>query len=231
MKKTILLSSLFAVGAALATTVESGNAVGALDVSLANNKSTLIAVPFVGYGDEGAVAVQDMVKTSDLAEDSKLYVPDGQGNYNVWRLNDKGVWVSVDNVLIDNKGDSSQKKTEHAGSVTVNRGDSFWLEPKFTTGTTGTVFLLGQGDTTQGSSAITNGVWNLIGNTATSAKDVPAGAEGEKVCVPNADGGLDTYTFRKSAWCLEGSRDSATVTIQPGRGFWFLSKGTTSIAW
>ena len=81
-----------------------------------------------------------------------------------------------------------------------------------------------------GSSALATGVWNLVGNTAGVAKDVPVGMEGEKVCVPNAAGGLTTYTVRNSGW-LNGRTSGCTVTIQPGQGFWYLSKGTTSISW
>ena len=79
MKKTILLSSILAVGAALATdtVVLSANAIGALDVTITNAPTQqLIAAPFVGYGTEGAVAVKDIVKTSNLAENSKMYFPD-----------------------------------------------------------------------------------------------------------------------------------------------------------
>ena len=230
MKKTILLSAVLAAGAALATSVESGNAVGALDVSLANDKATLIAVPFVGYGDEGAVAVQDMVKTSDLADGSKLYVADGEGGYHVWELQ-SGSWTSVNKVTIDKKGQSTSGITPSSDAFTAKRGDSFWLEPIFKSGSAGTVFLLGQGDAAQGSSTVAAG-WNLIGNTATIAKDVPAGAEGEKVCVPN-EGGLVTYTYR-SGWRKEGPdfrTKTYDITIQPGRGFWFLSNSEKSIAW
>lgn len=230
MKKTILLSSLFAVGAALASEVTSGNAVGALDIEVGSTpQQTLVAVPFVGYGDEVAVKVEEMVKTSDLAENSKLYVPDGKGNYNIWKLDDKGKWVAGNNVLIDNKGASSVQSTAPANAVTVNRGDSFWLEPIFKSGSAGTVFLLGQGETTQGSSQVSAG-WNLIGNTATVEKTIPDGAEGEKVCVPNAAGGLDTYTWRNSGW-LKGRTRNNTITIQPGQGFWFLAKSKKPIQW
>lgn len=233
MKKTILLSSLFAVGAAFATgtDVESGNAVGALNVNLDNNKSTLIAVPFVGYGDAGAVAVQDMVKTSDLADGSKLYVADGEGGYHVWELQ-SGSWTSVKKVTISKMGQPIAGETPSSDAFTAKRGDSFWLKPIFTTGKdAGTVFLLGQGETAQGSSTVAAG-WNLIGNTATIAKDVPAGAEGEKVCVPNEAGGLDTYTWRaaKSGW-MKGREAIKTITIQPGQGFWFLAKSDKTIQW
>lgn len=237
MKKTILLSAVLAAGAAFATgtDVESGNAVGALDVSLANTNSTLIAVPFVGY-ENGAVKVEEMVKTSDLAQGSKLYVPNGTaGGYDTWTLDKDGKWAPDTKVTIS-AIETTVGESLGQDKATANRGDSFWLEPKFKTGTTGTVFLLGQGDAAQGSSTIAENTWNLIGNTATVEKTLPASGwiSGEKVCIPNAAGGLDTYTFRNSQWRKEGVTDRtavATITIQPGRGFWFLSKGTTSIAW
>lgn len=67
MKKTILLSSLFAAAAAVAGEVVSSNAVAALNKPIdVKAKQTLLAVPFEGYETSGKVKVADIVKTSDL---------------------------------------------------------------------------------------------------------------------------------------------------------------------
>lgn len=238
MKKTILLSSILAVGAAFAeapgTDVESANLVGALDVTISTTRAqTLVSVPFLGYGG-GAVTVQDMVKTSNLGEGSKLYVADGSGGYNTWTLNAGGTWVADGKVIIGDDGSASTGASEHQGTATVARGGAFWIKPSNTSGNK--VYLLGQGDTTAGSSTVVPNVWNLVGNTAAEAKTIATSGytAGDKICVQKDDtnGTLLTYTYRSkdpAGWYKAGKLE--TLTIQPGQGFWFFSKGTTSIAW
>ena len=236
MKKTILLSSILAVGAAFAepASVTSANAIGALDVTISTTRAqTLVSVPFLGYENEGAVAVKDMVKTSNLGDDSKLYVPDGTGAYNTFKLVE-GTWVADKRVTVGPDGQISEDASGDQGSVTVNRGDAFWIEPKGES-FDGKLYLLGQGVTTAGSSAVSEG-WNLVGNTSAEAKTISGEGykKGEKICVQlnDAKGSLDSYTFKVNVgWVKIGDRVASTVTIQPGQGFWFLSKGTTTIAW
>ena len=237
MKKVILLSSIFAVGAAFADATVNSTEVGVMGVAMPT-KAALIAVPFLGY-DVSAITIADMVNTAELAVGSKLYAPNGSGQYNVWELksgegNTKFWDKTSSNVTIGNAG-TQETVTPNANTVTTARGEAFWLEPAPETSAEN-CYLLGKPASSAGESTLVADKWNLIGNTAGVAKDVPAGAEGEKVCVPNAAGGLDTYTYRAKAkpeggWAKEGARTAVTVTIQPGQGFWYLSKGTTSIAW
>lgn len=237
MKKTILLSSILAVGAAFAesASVESANAIGALDVPIPSTRAqTLVSVPFLGYEDEGAVAVKDMVKTSNLGEGSKLYVPNGTGAYNTFKLVDD-TWVADERVTVGPDGQTSKDTSEDQGSATVNRGDAFWIEPKDATG--GKIYLLGQGATEAGISQVTSG-WNLVGNTSGVTKDIASAgykgevqgySDGEKICVQGEGGVLETYTYR-AGW-RKGRTEVNVVNIAAGQGFWFLSKGTTSIKW
>ena len=228
MKKTILLSSILAVGAAFADATVNSTEVGVMGVAMPK-QAALIAVPFLGYND-GDIVVAEMVNTAELAAGSKLYVPNASGNYDVWTLVE-GKWSKTEENVVIGDNTASNVGTPDANKVTTERGGSFWLEPASGT-SADNCYLLGKPGE-DGSSKIVANKWNLIGNTAGVAKDVPAGAEGEKVCVPNAAGGLDTYTYRAKAkgWAKEGARTADTVTIEPGQGFWYLSKGTTSIAW
>ena len=239
MKKTILLSSILAVGAAFAeapgTDVESANLVGALDVTISTTRAqTLVSVPFLGYGG-GDVAVQDMVKTSNLGEGSKLYVANGLGGYDTWTLQE-GTWTPNKKVTIGPNGAAIEGVTIDQSEATVARGGAFWIEPSEGT-TVGKIYLLGQGETAAGLSTVVTG-WNLVGNTSGVTKDIASAgykgevqgySDGEKICVQGEGGVLETYTYR-AGW-RKGRTEVNVVNIAAGQGFWFLSKGTTSIKW
>ena len=237
MKKTILLSSILAVGAAFAeapgTDVECDNLIGALDVTISTTRAqTLVSVPFLGYNG-GAVKVEEMVKTSNLGVNSKLYVANENGGYDTWKLNSDNTWEPDAKVTIGTDGVPVVGESAPQSDATANRGDAFWIEPA--NGSTGKIYLLGQGVTTAGSSAVSEG-WNLVGNTSAEAKTISGEGykKGEKICVQlnDAKGSLDSYTFKVNVgWVKIGDREASTVTIEPGQGFWFLSKGTETIAW
>ena len=241
MKKTILLSSILAVSAAFATEVTSGNAIGALDYQITKaSAQTLIAVPFLGYDTDGKVAVKDMVKTSNLAENSKLYVPDGSGAYNTWTLNATGEWVADQKVTIISNGQPIEGTSENQTDAKIGRGDSFWLEPIFKDeAASGTIYLLGQGAGEAGTStAAVN--WNLMGNA--SVNPVALGTtgfdDGETIVV-QVEGKLRYYTFKstKGGWRYTMSNgkwsnpETAPLTIAPGQGFWYNAKSAKTINW
>lgn len=236
MKKTILLSSLFAAAAAVAGEVVSSNAVAALNKPIdVKAKQTLLAVPFEGYETSGKVKVADIVKTSDLADGSKLYVPTSDGQYDTWTLDANGQWIPGVNVSVGSDGTVASSETVSAEDRKINRGDAFWLEPVFASGNnTGTVFLLGQGDGTSGTSTVASG-WNLVGNA--SAGDQTGfnvtGTKGDKVIVQLEDGSLRYYTYSdtKKAWRYqddEGVYQYLNPAIKAGQGLWYYSKDTAS---
>ena len=244
MKKTILLSSLFAVGAAFAATeVDSGNAVGALDLSVTNTpKQTLISVPFVGYETNVAVKVKDMVKTSNLANGSKLYVADGDGGYHTWKLFN-GTWVADTKVTIGAGGQPSAGETDSQDTVTVKRGDSFWLEPVFTSpAASGTIYLLGQKGDGAGSSTAAE-KWNLLGNASvdpvmlSNAQD--SGYDNGEQVVVQVNGKLRYYTYKsgKGGWYYvkdDGTRsnpENEALQIAAGQGFWYRASSSKTIDW
>ena len=243
MKKTILLSSILAVGAAFAdpASVTSANAIGALDVTITKaSNQTLIAVPFLGYDTDGKVAVKDMVKTSNLAENSKLYVPDGTGAYNTWTLNASGEWVADQKVTIINNGAPSVGESANQADAKVNRGDSFWLEPIFKeSATSGTIYLLGQGAETVGTSEAAV-KWNLMGNASVNPVGLgTTGFEDGETIVVQVEGKLRYYTFKstKGGWRYTKSDgkwsvpETEPLTIAPGQGFWYNAKSAKTIDW
>lgn len=243
MKKTILLSTLFAAAAAVATDVTSGNAVAALNTTVstsATQKQTLLAVPFEGYEASGTVKVADIVKTSGLADDSKLYVPNKNGGYDTWTLQN-GKWTSGVQVTIGSDGTVNASETPSADNLAINRGDAFWLEPKFESDTSGTVFLLGQGNGTSGTSTVAKG-WNLVGNASATDKAFEFAGNDYDDIIVQVDGKLRYYTYKSGKgwryWKADGTlSDPITVAaeklvISAGQGFWWNHGGTeTTINW
>ena len=243
MKKTILLSSILAVGAVFAdgTAVVSTNAIGALDCAITNaSNQTLIAVPFLGYDTDGKVAVKDMVKTSNLAEGSKLYVPDGTGAYNTWTLSAAGEWVADQKVTIIQNGTPTVGESANQSEAKISRGDSFWLEPIFKeSATSGTIYLLGQAAGTAGASSKAAKNWNLMGNASVNLVTLgTAGfADGETIVV-QVEGKLRYYIFKSEiGWRYTKSdgkwSDPAKepLALAPGQGFWYNAKSAKTIDW
>ena len=231
MKKTILLSSILAVGAAFADATVNSTEIGVMGVDTPTSAANLIAVPFLGYEADN-ITVKDMVNTPELEENTELYVPNASGTYDVWTLDKDKKWANTQSNVVIGNGGATESSGPDAAGVTTARGSAFWLKPPAgaKSETTKTCYLLGKPGSAAGSSALVSDKWNLVGNTAGVTNDVPVGKEGEKVCVPNAAGGLTTYTVRSGGW-LNGRNPKCTVAIQPGQGFWYLSKGTSSISW
>ena len=241
MKKTILLSGILATGVALAdATVESGNAAGALDLTINNSaEQVLVSVPFPGGPDNSPVLVKDVVKTGNLADGSKIYAPTGNGGYNTWKLNDN-VWVADKTVTIGADGKPLEGESTSQEEATLLRGDAFWIQPIFKdSAASGKIVLFGEGEATPGTSAFSAG-WNLLGNASTaevSLKDLTSG-ELDQIIV-QIDGKLRYYTYKsaKGGWRYQkGTKwsDPAIdpLKIVPGQGFWYKSTaGGKSIDW
>lgn len=225
MKKTILLSSLFAVGAAFAGEVTNANAVAALDLAVTNKADqTLVAVPFEGFETDGKVKVNDIVKTSNLGDGSKLYVPNAGGTYNTWTLSG-GDWVAVDQVEIGKDGTPVEKSGVASTEVLVDRGSAFWIQPV----ATGTIFLLGQKSEAAGTSTVTPDTWNMIGNASPEEKEIGtefAAASLDQIVV-QVDGKLRYYTYKyEKGWRYQkadGTWISASPKIAAGQGLWYKS--------
>lgn len=241
MKKTILLSSILAVGAAFAdvkTTTIDINTVGVMGISMPSSVQ-LVAVPFLGWNAD-AITINDMINTAELNVGSKLYAPSGEDKYNIWQLT-KGagnskVWTKLEHeYVIDDKGAAKETETTSADVSVMSRGGAYWLEP---TGGSGTHFyLVGRPADVAGSSSLEADKWNLIGNTSGVAKEFPHayGVKDEIICVPNGNGGLTRYTYveRSSCvgWVKTGERAKTNDTIQHGQGIWYFSKTSKSITW
>lgn len=232
MKKAILFSSIFAIGAAVA--VDSDNAIGVATIDPTDKgDQKLVAVPFDGYVD-GAVNVSDLVSPTGLAEGSKLYVVVNNG-YAVWNLSKEGDWVSANVVSIGKNGVQSEVATSfEADKVTVKRGDAFWLEPA--TGSATTAYLLGQMPDSISSGSVTTsaGKWNYIGNPLTVKATLSGSfASGDVIIKQTSTGVQKNYTYGNDAWNsrsgLSKTTDSA-ISLQPGEGCWFKGVSAREIS-
>ena len=229
MKKTILLSSFFAVTAAFAGSVTSGNAVGALNISIAANDEKLVAVPFEGY-DGSAVKVNEMLKTQGLGTDSKLYVAKS-GGYDVWTLNGEGQWEPDTTV-----NDGVQGESAPAASASVARGNAFWLRAA----NGGTAYLLGQKPASDSVDVEAAAGMNLIGNPKIVKGDVLAAIQspgnGDELTVADANGFQKKYTYSKAkgGWCCRSGSQIEMVTsleLEAGESCWLKAKAARTVRW
>ena len=229
MKKTILLSSIFAVGAALATTVDSPNVIGTLPVAVSAGQQ-LMAAPFADS--DGTIAVNDMVKTADLTDGDALYVATSDG-YDKWTFDaENRKWKPAKKVTIGAGGVAAEGESFSATDVKVKRGDAFWLQ----TAKGGNVTLLGSKSEFPPAVAVAN-KWNLVSNPTIEPKKLAGGVNGDKVAVPSVetDGYLTVYTFRSgSGWWYadsDGRHTGQTVTVPAGKGVWYFAAGSDRTLW
>lgn len=243
MKKTILLSSILAAGAAFAdvTPIEvNSTEVGVIKLAKPT-KATLIAVPFLGY-EGGDIKVADMINTAELKAGTKLYVPTySDGNkltYNVWTLNEDKNWEKpLTTVDISKVGVEINNNIPEASAATVVRGGSYWLEPA--AGSGANIYLLGRPTSQDGTSTAVGGKWNLVGNasTATLAALGKAAAKRDQIAI-QIDGKFRYYMYMGDAkgWCYDDEETGKTVQIKKlsiplGQGLWFKPANNSTINW
>ena len=238
MKKAILLSSVFAVGAAFATEVTSGNAIGVLKFSTTDRPAEmLVAVPFAGYGSAACnVKVTDLISTAGLPENTVLRVASATPNkYDAWKLVGHE-WIPLNVAEIDSKGQGKVSDIGSAADKTIGRGNSVWLDFTGLEKPT-SVTLLGQ-EPGEGSLALVSGKWNLIGNPGvTTTFDLASSITGvgtrDQICVQDANGKLTTYTctYSDKSWKWKTRNDDGititvkSLTIKPGEGCWYFANG------
>lgn len=235
MKKAILLSSVFAIGAAFATEVTSGNAIGVLKFSTTDRPAVmLVAVPFAGYGSADCnVKVTDLISTSGLPNGTILRAArETQGEYDVWHLVN-GQWEPSDVVIINDVGQGEISNAGSATDKTIGRGNSVWLD--FTNVAKPTeVTLLGQMPGS-GSLTLASGKWNLIGNPGVASTfdlntAITGVGKGDQICVQDSNGNLTTYMY-STAWKYRNAETGMmtqveSLTIAPGAGCWYKAAGT-----
>lgn len=238
MKKTILLSSVFIGGAALAAaTVPSENAIGVLEASASNqSKTMLVAVPFVGYAEGNtAIKVTDLVATTGLPAGTKLRVAKA-GGYDVYVLN-AGKWEPSTALSINENGGAVETTSGSSDGAVASQGDSFWLIiPANETKPNGFTLIGQMPSSATGSRDLESGKWNLIGNpgVGTYQLNVAEAAFGDQAVIITAEGKQCRYTYKPGkGWRTQDSSGGwiqEPLTLSPGFGCWILTAGT-KVTW
>ena len=242
MKKTLLLASVFAVGAAFATEFTSANALGVLQVAGSSKpKKVLLSVPFAGYGKDAKIKVSELVETSNLPAGTVLRVA-CDGGYYVWKLSDTKDWAPQNGDTVINIAANGQDQngitTPSADAVTIGRGHSFWLElPSDTDLSHINYTLIGQQDISETSSIqLVGRKWNLVGNPNVEGYNVVAKitgtrAEGDSISVQDANTGkLKTYRYSQIAktWIC-GRTGYPQINLNKGDGCWVYVNSDASL--
>lgn len=242
MKKAILLSSVLAIGAAFATDVTSGNAIGVLKFSTENRSAVmLVAVPFAGYGSAACdVKVTDLISTSGLPDGTILRAARAtQGEYDVWHL-ENGQWEPSEVVTINAAGQGEVSNAGSAVDKTIGRGNSVWLDfSDLTEPLTkpANVTLLGQmPGPGEGSLTLASGKWSLIGNPGVTASfnlksAITNAGTRDRICVQDANGNLKDYTYSGGDWKFRDSDGKVQAVgedgliVKDGEGCWYFANG------
>lgn len=233
MKKMILLSSIFAVSLAFAYKTVESTEVGVMGLTAPSGKSTLFAVPFLGYTVD-AITVANMVNTAELATDSKLYVPNTDGTYDVWKLGSDKKWEKLTEIDVGANG-ANESEGAAANKVQTSRGGAFWLEPA--AGSEGSFYLLGKPAADKGTSMAVGKKWNLVGNASEDAvKTLGAAANMRDQVAIQIDGKLRYYMYMgDNGWCYQNNDGSwakkQNLPVALGQGLWFKPAATATIDW
>ena len=233
----------------ITTNVPVEKVIGVLKVD-SDAKFTILAVPWKAF-DGGDVKVSELVHAASLSNDDMLYAYDGNGNLESWRVKD-GVWVS----MTESKDDQQSETYDPAG-FGLARGKGVWLKrenvksPIYLMGQptteTATTTLTAATDENTPS-------WNLVASPNLDEVDVANKFKDnttDEIIVPTA-GTPKHYTCKDGAWgypgasvttnktvtlpngqkkeitIIQSTRKTDDTKISPGKGFWYLNRGTKS---
>ena len=199
-----------------------------------SSKETIVAISLRGMDGE-PVAVSDLVKTTNLTAEDKLYTFEN-GKYEEWTLED-GAWVGANKTYtMDKTGQLVEAIGTDASTVTKAVGSGIWLVRKAVPTAAFTFYLYGKPDD-ELETTIFGGKINLVGNPTTSqvtlTKLMLAGATtGDKIEVPGGTGVLErvSYTYNGTTWKttdpVTNLRVEGFPEIPANQGFWYLSTPT-----
>lgn len=236
MKKELLIVVLFMTGAVFAGEFVS-ETTGVLACT-SSTKETIVSIPWVGYGKDAKIKVNEIIRTAGLEAGDKLLAPDGQGGYDSWTLTN-GAWVADPKTKIGKSGADSQPGADATKELV--RGDGFWLIKAKTPEKPFTYYLIGQQPATVGVTVPVSGTpagkWFLVAPTSTAKVNildlVNEAVGGDLITL--ADG--TQYIKARSGWRLVG-KDTGLATgevvseipLAPGHGFWYASHANNELS-
>ncbi len=246
-KSLLAVASAVVAGSVLAAVV-SQNELGRIEIN-SGTTNTIVAVPFVKVADGGAIPPNEMVLTNNFAAGDILIYKDGE-TWKAWVMNTSSGWTPTA-VNTDGKDYGAA-----ANNATMARGNAIWV---IRSSAERPFYIYGQIGANIASTSTTAGtasqpVYNMMGNpnpatayTLINSSSVLNSASGtpltgDTIQIPMAGGvGVQEYVYNssKSKWRKATDQDgivkmvdAGEVTIAPGQGFWYVSKGgSPTINW
>lgn len=222
--------SLFAVDVTVATVD-----VTAIDSGLSN---TVVAVSGLDLATGGALAISNLVKTTDLTVGDKLYAF-SNGKYECWTLSAANKWERAEKqYTISGSGEIVEDSGTPASLFTLTVGSGIWLSRQ---DATKPFYIYGQHTDTK-TSTVAAGATALVGNPTMQTAKAPVSIEGckngDRILVPGAGmlrefkyvGSNDLYESNKweykAGWSGTVTNSlPPTATVPAGTGFWYKSTG------
>ena len=251
LKKIFAISALVCACTAQADDVAcSGNVFGLMTV-VSPNANTIVGTPWLAADGSGAVAVSNLVKTTNLTVGDKLYLINGSGsdaNYDGWELVSGGYWAPIAKYSVASNGTMSSTAGSSAADRKVVRGQGVWLyrQNPVDGGNAKPFYVYGLKAGEAASTAVIQGTenapaWNLIASASTSAFSLSSmsGANAKDTIVIPTGNAPIVVEYKNSAWSYSASSNyvhasgvSISVpytvtnpTIPAGTGFWYVSRG------
>jgi len=235
MKK--LLFGVLCASACAASAVET--TIATVEVRAVNSglTNTVVAIPGLDLATGGAIAISNLVKTTNLAEGDRL-VAFTNNKYESWELNASKIWVK-NSKLIDIGADGSISDGEGTASdlKTLGVGCGIWLSRRASGVSSPFYVYAQQPDTTN--TTVAAGTTALVGNptTVNKAPVISGCAIGDQILVPSK-GMVKEYSYKtvdkKTGWYSRQvfSDVEGLPIISAGTGFWYVSSaGSVTITW
>ena len=205
------------------------------------NVNTVVAIPGLDLATRGALAISNLVKTTNLEVGDMLVAFSGS-EFESWELQSVGgvkVWTKASGrYVVNGQGSLVEVSASGADTYTLPVGSGIWLSRKGTPRSTSladTPFYVyaQQPDTT--TMTIGSGT-SLVGNPTqlSKAPSVTDPSEGDKISIPGT--GLNAeYMYTNSVWKTKkgwsGWVQADLPAIPAGTGFWYVSKSGVTIVW
>ena len=228
MKK--FLCGFFGVAASTAMAVDVLETT--VDVTAINSPLTnvVVAISVLDLSTGGDLAISNLVKTTNLKKDDKLYAFDN-GKYECWTLSaDGGVWERMEHAYtISSTGSESELTGTDAALVRMAVGKGIWLHRQ-DPATSNPFYVYGAHAATK-TSVVPLGVSAALVGNPTQTAQVPTSpdiVQGDIIAVPT-EGKLKRYSWNGTSWGVYGSNGIRIPmsSIPAGTGFWYIPKAAT----
>lgn len=251
LKSLIAVTAVATAGAALAA-YESPVKLCQIKVDSAYT-NTILALPLVDVGSttgNTTLNPTNHILTTGLSNGDFLFTSYGRNKMSGWIVSN-GQWSPVDNVIYKNINVTAPS------SANPSRGTGVWLTRK-NPSSPAEVYLYGQimtntVEVTPEAGANTQPKYTMMGNPRTSTVDLLQCISGTPsmgdmiALIDDSLGGMSaTYVYMSNEWKQKGTPTTdengvsspawnsvSSITLQPGQGFWYISKGsdTPTINW